>query len=276
MPELPEVETVRRYLAPVLEGAVLLAAEVRHARTARRNARPTDLADRLAGRRAGEVRRQGKFLLVDLDGDLIWVTHLGMSGRVQVARHGEMEAPHTHLRVLTDRDEEVRLVDPRTFGFAAVFTPEEYAASSLAGLGPDAYTDLPRAAALAARMAGRRVPIKALLLDQRFLAGLGNIYADEVLHRAGVVGSRAAGTLDRGEVKRLRAAIPPILEAGIRSGGTSLADLAYLLPDGRAGGYLARLRVYGREGEPCRTCGTPLRRSVIAARSSYWCPACQR
>jgi formamidopyrimidine-DNA glycosylase len=120
------------------------------------------------------------------------------------------------------------------------------------------------------------VPIKPLLLDQRFLAGLGNIYADEVLHRAGLSPFREAGSLSRPEVKRLRAAIRPVLEGGLRHGGTSLDDLAYLLPDGRAGDNLRRLRVYGREDRPCRKCGTSIRRTVLRQRSTHWCPRCQR
>lgn len=276
MPELPEVETTRRSVLPVLEGAVIVEAVVRHPRLARRQPRPADVADRLAGRRILDVGRRGKFLMARLEGDLTLVLHLGMSGRVQLARPGDPEQPHTHVVVRTDRGDELRLVDPRTFGFVAVYTPDELAAATLAGLGPDALDDLPSSRQLAAAMAGRSVAVKTLLLDQRFLAGLGNIYADEVLHRAAVRPDRPAGSLDVEEVKALRRSIRPVLEAGLRHGGTSLDDLAYLLPDGRAGGYLDRLRVYGREGGPCRRCGTPVERIVLNGRSSFFCPACQR
>ena len=274
MPELPEVESVRRHLAPVVEGRRLVEAEVRHARTGRRNANPGDVGARLRGRVVERLDRHGKFLLARLDSDMVWVTHLGMSGRVLVTKPGEPEHPHTHFVALTDAGDEVRLVDPRTFGFVAVFTPDELA--NQLHLGRDALADLPRSPRLAAAWEGRIAPIKSLLLDQRVIAGLGNIYADEVLHRAGVRPTRPAGTLSGAEVTRLRGAIKPLLEAGIAAGGTSLNDLGYLLPDGQAGRYVERLRVYGREGLPCRRCGAPIERVVVGGRSSFYCPTCQR
>ena len=273
MPELPEVETVRRYLAPVVEGRRLVDVEVRHPRTGRRNANPADVIDRLRGRVVQRLDRHGKFLLGRLDSEMIWVTHLGMSGRVVVATPGADEALHTHFVARTDDGAEVRLVDPRTFGFVAVFTPEELL--SHLNLGRDALSDLPRTPQLAAALDGRTAPIKSLLLDQRIIAGLGNIYADEVLHKARVRPTRPGGSLSPLEMARLRGSIKPLLQAGIAAGGTSLSDLAYLLPDGRAGGYLDRLRVYGREGQPCRRCGTPIERVVVGGRSSYFCPKCQ-
>lgn len=276
MPELPEVESTRRGLVEALERARVTAVEARHPRTVRRQERPSDFADRLLGRTVERLGRRGKFLMFDVEGDLTWVIHLGMSGRMAVVDPGAPEPPHTHVVVRTDRDVEVRFVDPRTFGFTVVYTPEELAESPLALLGRDAWTDLPRSPELAAAAAGRRVAIKSLLLDQRFVAGLGNIYADEVLHRARVKGTRPAGELSGDEIKAIRAAIRPVLEAGLRHGGTSLDDLAYLLPDGRSGDYLSRLRVYGREDEPCRRCGTPIVREVIGGRSSFSCPVCQR
>jgi formamidopyrimidine-DNA glycosylase len=275
MPELPEVEVTRRHLAEAVTGRVITAAEVRRPRMVRRHARPGDFADRVVGRTVEHVGRHGKFLLGRLSGDVTWVTHLGMSGRVSLAAAGDEEAPHTNVVVRFDDAAEFRLVDPRTFGFVAAWLPDEMAAASVAALGPDALDDLPPAAALAARMARRMVAIKPLLLDQRFVAGLGNIYADEVLHRAGIRPSRPAGSLSGDEVARLRRSIGPVLAAGLRHGGTSLGDLAYLLPDGRAGEFLSRLAVYGREDEPCRRCGTPVVRSVLRQRSAFWCPECQ-
>jgi formamidopyrimidine-DNA glycosylase len=147
--------------------------------------------------------------------------------------------------------------------------------SVLGGLGPDALTDLPRSAALELALARRSAPIKALLLDQRIVAGLGNIYADEALHRARIDPRRPGGTLTAAEIGRLRTAIRITLAAGLRWGGTSLDDLAYLLPDGTAGEYTARLRAYGREDQPCRVCGTPIRRVMLRQRSTHWCPRCQ-
>lgn len=275
MPELPEVETTRRHIAPHLEGRTIVEVELGRERMARRNARPSDVVDRLLGRRVGRVQRRGKFLLIEVEGDFTWVIHLGMSGRMRVTTPDEPRETHAHLLVRTDRGEEIRLIDPRTFGFVAVFTPEELLADSLSGLGPDAFDELPSADDVARVLADRRAPIKALLLDQRLLAGLGNIYADEVLFRAGIHPRRPGGEVSRAEIEQLVEAIPLVLAAGIEMGGTSLDDLAYLLPDGRAGEYLDRLAVYGREGEPCPNCGTPIERVIVAQRSSHFCPRCQ-
>jgi formamidopyrimidine-DNA glycosylase len=274
VPELPEVETIRRHLEPVVTGRRLVRVEVNHPRTTRRNVHPQDVVDRLTGAVVEELRRQGKFLFGLLDNGMTWVTHLGMSGRMSVTSPGAARPKHTHFAAQTDRGDEIRLIDPRTFGFVAVVTPDEF--SRFGGLGPDALTDLPSARALSNSLAGRTAPVKSLLLDQRFLAGLGNIYADEVLHRAGVRPTRPGGALDYEEIARLRQAIRPVLSAGIAAGGTSLDDLAYLLPDGGAGGYLRRLRVYGREGEHCRRCGTVVERVVVGGRSSFYCPKCQK
>ncbi len=230
--------------------------------------------DRLRGRRIVQLGRHGKFIVGEVENDLRLILHLGMSGRMEVRSLGDEVRPHTNV-ILTTAVRQVRFVDPRTFGFIAAWTDDEYARSSLALLGPDALDELPRTRVLADRMAGRSVAIKTLLLNQSFLAGLGNIYADEVLIRAGVHPERPAGSLTADEVAAIRRHIRPVLEAGLQHGGTSLDDLAYLLPDGRAGEYVRRLRAYGREDEPCRTCGAPIRRTVIGQRSSYWCPRCQ-
>ncbi len=276
MPELPEVEATRRVLATELTGARVRDVSVRRLRMVRRQPRPADFAARLVGRRVGTVGRRGKVLLAELTGDLTWVSHLGMSGRMRLTDSGEPEAPHTNVVVEFDGSRQLRFIDPRTFGYMAVLTPQELADSPLGRIGPDALDDLPRSPELARRLAGRTVPIKALLLDQTFLAGIGNIYADEMLFRAGIRGDRAAGSLATTEVKALRRAVRPVLEAGLKWGGTSLDDLAYLLPDGRVGEFAARLAVYGRQDEPCPRCGTPIRRSVVRGRSTFWCARCQR
>ena len=275
MPELPEVETVRRALRPAVEGRKVAAARICHPRTARRHARSTDVEDRLVGRRALRVGRIGKFLLIELDADLTWVIHLGMSGRIRLGEPGDPTEGHTRFWAEMESGPLVRLIDPRTFGFVAVFTSGELDDSTLAKLGADAWEALPPAGWLFERMASRTIAVKSLLLDQRFVAGLGNIYSDEVLHRAGIHPSRRAGGLSEAEVGRIHSQVGPVLAEGISRGGTSLDDLAYLLPDGRAGGFLEYLRVYGREGQPCRSCDAPIRRMVIGARSSYFCPECQ-
>lgn len=273
MPELPEVETTRRLVAPHVEGRRLVEVELRHPRTGRRNQNPSDVVDRLTSQLVERLERHGKFILGRLGSGMTWVIHLGMSGRVLIAQPGEPEVAHTHFLARTDAGDEVRFIDPRTFGFVAVFTPDEF--SSELRLGRDALSDLPRTLQLAGRLAGRTAPIKSLLLDQRIVSGLGNIYADEVLFRAKVRPTRPAGQLSGDELKQLRAAIAPVLKAGIRAGGTSLADRAFLLPDGTAGEFRDRLFAYGREGEPCRRCAMPIQRIKIAGRSSFFCPSCQ-
>lgn len=230
----------------------------------------------MTGRRVTTLDRHGKFLLASLRGDLTWVTHLGMSGRLSVASPGSPEPRHTNVIVRIRGGSEVRMIDPRTFGFMAVFTPGELEVSSLGALGPDALDDLPEAAVMTERLSHRSVAIKAVLLDQGFVAGIGNIYADEILFRARVAPNRPAGSLTLGEVEALRDSVVPVLAEGVRHGGTSLDDLAYLLPDDRAGAYLGRLAVYGRTGEACRVCGGAIERAVIRQRSTHWCPSCQR
>lgn len=275
MPELPEVETTRRHLVDAMVGRRVVGVEVRRDRMVRRQASPGDFSARLTGRIIRSLRRHGKFILADCSRDLTWVTHLGMSGRVALAQRGDDESPHTNVVVRVGGGTEMRLIDPRTFGFVVVYTPEELAESPLARLGPDAFDALPSVAAMRSRLAGRSAPIKALLLDQTFIAGVGNIYADEALHRARISPFRPGGSLDRNEVARLRNGIERSLEAGLRWGGTSLEDLAYLLPDGRAGEFASRLRVYGRSDEPCPRCGAPIRRQALRQRSAHWCPGCQ-
>jgi formamidopyrimidine-DNA glycosylase len=169
----------------------------------------------------------------------------------------------------------VRFVDPRTFGFVAVFTDEEMEGSGFSRLGPDAWAEALTAETLHARLETRTAPVKALLLDQVIVSGLGNIYADEALHIAGIHPLRAGRDLDEVELDRLLAAIRVVLDTAIDNGGTSLSDLAYLLPDGRAGENLDRLRVYGRTDLPCPECGAPIERIVIRARSTHYCPSCQ-
>jgi formamidopyrimidine-DNA glycosylase len=275
MPELPEVESTRRHLAPVVEGARIEEASVRRDRMVRLHERPGDFSDRMRGRRILRLDRLGKILLARLSGDLTWVTHLGMSGRMSINRSGDPEVAHTNVVVRLRGGREVRMVDPRTFGYVGAFTDAEMGEGPGAGWGPDALDALPHAGVLAKTLAGRSAPIKALLLDQRLIAGLGNIYADEVLHRSRIRPGRPAGSLSSKEVALLRRSVRPVLLAGLRHGGTSLDDLAYLLPDGRAGEFTAKLAVYGREGMHCRRCGEAIVRSVIRARSAFWCPGCQ-
>jgi len=276
MPELPEVELTRRHLEPVLCGSRIERVAVRRERVVRGQPAPGDFISRLQGRRVKGLARRGKYLLADVGDGLTWLTHLGMSGRVSLAAPGSPEVRHTSYVVSLAEGPEVRLIDPRTFGQTAVLTGAELAAAGPSRLGPDALEELPSTRWLTGRLAERKAPIKVLLLDQRLLAGLGNIYADEVLYRARLRPDRPAGSLTRPEVAALRRSVRPVLEAGLRYGGTSLADLAYLLPDGRTGQFLPRLRAYGRAGRPCRRCGIEIVRIVQQGRSAYFCPGCQR
>jgi formamidopyrimidine-DNA glycosylase len=241
----------------------------------RRQQQPSDFTHRLNGRTITELDRHGKYLMARLEGDIVWITHLGMSGRVEIANRDAERKPHTQVMVALDSGKEFRLIDPRTFGFVVAYTPDEIERSSLGRLGPDALTELPPSRELARRLAGRTASIKPLLLDQSILAGLGNIYADEALHRARLSPLRAGGSLTSEEVVRMRRAIVVTLDVALRHGGTSLKDLAYLLPDGRTGDFTANLAVYGRDGEACRRCGHEIRREVLRQRSVHWCAQCQ-
>lgn len=276
MPELPEVETTRRHLEKAMVGHVVTAATVSHARTVRHNASDSEVIDRLVGRRIDNVGRHGKFLVIDLDDGLTMIAHLGMSGRFSIDDPDTTPVRHTHFSASLDDGREVRFIDPRTFGFVAVYDEDEIRSSGVGRLGPDAWLDPPTPSGLLDALSGRTAPIKALLLDQGPISGLGNIYADEALHLAGIAPTRPGGGLTTEEAERLVDAIHQVLARAIEAGGTTLDDLAYLLPDGRAGDNLSYLRVYGRDGEPCETCGTVITRVVVRGRSTHYCAECQQ
>ena len=273
MPELPEVETTRRLLHPDVVGRSITSVSVTRDRMLRRQERPADFTARLTGKHIEGTARHGKRLLVLLDDDLVWVIHLGMSGRLSVAEAGSEAPPHTHVRVLLDDDSEVRFTDPRTFGYTLVATQDEL--DERWAHGPDAWEEPPSAAELAGRIEKRKAPIKALLLDQAIIAGIGNIYADETLFGAGIDPHRQGGSLTLDEIEALLDALHRVLGAGIEAGGTTLGDMAYLLPDGRSGEYTTELAVYGREDEPCPRCGDSVRRDIIRSRSTFWSQGCQ-
>ena len=258
-----------------MTGRIMAGVTLSHSRTSRHNSSPEEVEVRLTGRLVESVERHGKFLVFSLDDGHKMVAHLGMSGRFSVADDLEPTVRHTHFVARLDDDTQIRFVDPRTFGFVAVYDEDELGRSGLARLGPDAWDGPPDVSELRMALAARTAPIKALLLDQRALAGLGNIYADEVLYRSGIHPLTPGGELGEGQLQKLLDAMRFVLGTAIDSGGTTLDDLAYLLPDGRAGENLGRLAVYGREGEPCQECGTAIQRVVIRARSTHYCPVCQ-
>ena len=256
-------------------GRTITDVRVNHDRTVRRNASRAEVVNRLTGRTVQDVGRRGKFLIVALDDGYTMIAHLGMSGRFSIVESSQQLEAHTHFIAVLDDGSEIRFIDPRTFGFVAAYDEDELSSSGVARLGPDAWTDPPESDELTASLSGRVAPIKALLLDQGPIAGLGNIYADEALHLGGIHPLTSGGELVSDQVTALLAAIRVVLESAIDAGGTTLDDLAYMLPDGRAGENLAGLRVYGREGQPCRTCGTSIERIVVRARSTHFCPSCQ-
>lgn len=290
MPELPEVETVRRGLAPVMEGARIVQVEQR--RPDLRFPFPGDFARRLTGRRIVSVGRRAKFLVIHLDTDPVLIAHLGMSGSFRVhdeetattpdAFHHERSklASHDHVILHVEKDaSRHRIVynDPRRFGF---MTFAEGAALDehpfLAGLGIEPTGNALDGTVLSALLAGRRAPLKAALLDQRLIAGLGNIYVCEALWRAGLSPRRMAGTVTGKRAARLADAIRAVIAEAIAAGGSTLRD--HQLTDGSLGYFQHSFSVYDREGEPCRRegCTGTIKRVVQSGRSTFYCPACQR
>ena len=275
MPELPEVETVMRGLRARMEGRVIRRAEVR--RPGLRWPFPDGLAARLAGARVLGFRRRAKYILMRLDGGGSVLLHLGMSGRMLIRQHGANEPIlHEHVAMETDDGWVVGFVDPRRFGsIDLVATDAEDAHRLLAGLGPEPLDDAFTPAVLSAALTGRRTPIKAALLDQRVVAGLGNIYVCEALFRAGIAPTRQAADVVGAQAARLVPEIKATLQEAIAAGGSSLRD--YVQPDGELGYFQHAWQVYGREGERCPACPGPpacpgIARVVQSGRSTFLCP----
>ena len=279
MPELPEVETVRRGLIPKLVGRRLARVEQR--RKDLRFPLPPRLAERLAGRRVLAIERRAKYLLWRLDGGETLMLHLGMSGRMVLVAPGEgakrpLDA-HDHLVFVTDTGCEVRFNDARRFGMVDLVADAEVAGHRLLrALGPEPLDDAFDGAALAARLAGKRTPIKSALLDQRVLVGIGNIYACEGLFLAGLSPRRMASTVQGDRAERLVRGLKQVLRRAIADGGSTLRD--HVQPDGELGYFQTRFAVYDREGERCPgcTCKAGVRRIVQAGRSTFYCSRRQR
>lgn len=274
MPELPEVETTRRSIEPALLHRTIVNVTVGRDRLLRRQPIPADFPGRVRGTQVTQVGRLGKFLMISLNNDMTLVIHLGMSGKMQIRDADAETDKHTQLSLSTDKGQDVRLVDPRTFGFFVALDPDEMDEIILPTLGSDALNDLPTSRQLL-DLFKSVTPIKALLLDQRKIAGIGNIYADEALFRAEIHPESPGDTLSLEQVKALRRAIKTTLQEALKWGGSSLDDLAYLLPDGRTGDFTKRLAAYGRTDEPCIRCRTPIRHIVLRQRSTHFCPSCQ-
>ncbi|MEM1313074.1 MAG: bifunctional DNA-formamidopyrimidine glycosylase/DNA-(apurinic or apyrimidinic site) lyase [Pseudomonadota bacterium] len=283
MPELPEVETVRRGLAPVMEGRRLLRVEQR--RPDLRWPFPERFEERLTGTRIERLRRRSKYILADLGSGEILLIHLGMTGRMLIGDQVQGEFVHPvpnlarHDHVVFDLDGGARVTfnDVRRFGAMDLIAPGgEQEHWLLQSLGPEPLGNAFSAAHLAERLAGRASPIKAMLLDQRIVAGLGNIYVCEALFRAGISPRRKAGNIGAARLERLAQAIREVIAEAIEAGGSSLRD--YRQATGELGYFQHSFAVYGREGEPCRTpgCGASVQRIVQSGRSSFFCAACQR
>lgn len=272
MPEAPEVERVREVLAGRVEGATLVDVAQIGRRVVRRH--PPELLRAATGRSIGAVRRFGKFLVFDLDGSAL-VVHLGMAGRLVVA---DASAPSTHVQLVLDfRTEIVTLVDPRTFSEAFVDTlGADGRPRRLGSLGPDVFGPVEEVvASLEQHAAGSRRAIKTVLLDQRVVAGLGNMYADEALFRARVHPATALNAVGS-RLREVAVAASSVAHEALAEGGTTFADRAYRDPLDRPGAFGSHLAVYQRAGSPCRYCATPIVRSVLQGRSAHWCPRCQR
>jgi len=276
MPELPEVETVRRDLAVELPGTTITKVEVTGARSVRRYEDPAAFATALTGRSVASVGRWGKYLLIELGGASrgVLVVHLRMSGQLRLeASPRAVLAKHSHVRLTLGDGRQLRFVDPRTFGELFVTSSD---LPELAGLGIDALDPALTAKAFAGLLATRRARLKPLLLDQRVVAGIGNIYSDEILWRARLRWYRPAAALRPVEVGRLHAAVQEVLTEAIEARGSSLYDGQYVDLSGRPGQFQERHEVYARLGEPCRRCGRPIERTTVAQRSHFWCRGCQR
>ena len=277
MPELPEVETVRRGLVPILEGAVLKDVTVR--RFDLRRSVPYDFAQRLTGRRIVRLNRRAKYILGEVETGETMLIHLGMSGRMAIHRAGTaMDAPGKHDHIVLETRDGDRIVfnDPRRFGMVDLFPAGETANHPLLrDLGPEPLSNGFSAAGLSEALDGRRTPIKAALLDQKTVAGLGNIYVCEALWRAHISPRRSAATVSGRRAERLVPAIRTVLEEAIAAGGSSLKD--YRQANGELGYFQHNFRVYGREDEACLTenCDGIVRRIVQSGRSSFYCPRCQ-
>ncbi|PQO22896.1 DNA-formamidopyrimidine glycosylase [Rhodobacteraceae bacterium WD3A24] len=287
MPELPEVETVRRGLMPVMEGRAITQAELR--RPDLRRPFPPDMAERLTGARVVRLGRRSKYILVDLDTGETLIVHLGMSGRMVVSTGAAAHVPgafalghppeEKHDHVILHMEDGARIVfnDARRFGAMDLWPTERIETHwLLAELGPEPLGNSFDEPYLIARLRGRHMPVKAALLDQRVVAGLGNIYVCEALHRAGVSPRRKAGRIAPARVGRLVPAIRNVLGEAIAAGGSTLRD--HRRTDGELGYFQHTFRVYGREGAPCTApgCTGRVRRIVQSGRSTFYCTACQR
>ena len=278
--ELPEVEVVRRDLEKDVVGRRIREADVRPQRNAmrviRRHARRKEFSDRLAGKKIARIDRKGKYVLMYLDGGDVLVVHFGMSGQLLRGNKRQALPPHTHVVLEFMQGGDLRFVDPRTFGEMFVTSADELGkVRELDHIAIDPLEDAFTWQQFSAELARRAQKLKPLLMDQKFISGLGNIYSDEVLFAAGLRWDRMSDTLSSQEVRRLYRALREVVQDAIRFRGTTLEDEAYVDLYGKPGEFAAELKVYGRRGLPCRRCRTPIEMVKISGRGSYYCPQCQ-
>lgn len=283
MPELPEVETIARGLAKRVTGDVIESVWIGRKKEPLKSP-AAEMASVLEQSRIAEVHRMGKHIVFELDRPGIasaasngrkarasakaqWIVHLGMTGRLQVCEPQAEIAKHTHAILKLSSGRELRFVDPRRFGRLSVAASAQFDATGIEPLEIDGER-------FAQLFRGRKTPIKSALLNQKLLRGVGNIYADESLFRAGIRPRRRATTISRESLAKLRTGLQEVLQEAIALGGSSVSD--YVNADGEEGFFQLEHRVYGREGERCRVCKTPIKRVVIAGRSSHYCPKCQK
>ncbi len=271
MPELPEVETTRRGIAPALEGSQIKELRVRERRL--RWPVPDGLESRLRGQPVLSVARRAKYLLLETPEGCAMV-HLGMSGSMRIVPVGEQPEKHDHFDIVTDRGEIVRFNDPRRFGSLLWTGTQPETHPLLAELGPEPLSDEFNGDYLWQSARNRKVCIKQHLMNSHVVVGVGNIYASEALFRAGINPKRATGRISRQRMQRLSEAIKSVLREAIEAGGTTLRD--YRGGDGKPGYFRQELNVYERSGEPCRICATPIVRIVQGQRATYYCAQCQR
>lgn len=273
MPELPEVETTRRGIAPYVEGEQVTEVIVRQPRL--RVPVPEDLAERLVGETVGSLRRRAKYLLMPFQGNpsdaLIW--HLGMSGSLRLVPLGELPRKHDHLDLVLSNGHVLRYHDPRRFGLVDWLTNPEQQDPRLSRLGPEPLGPQFTGSYLYRCSRGRRVAVKPFLMDNPIVVGVGNIYATEALFMAGIDPRRAAGKVSLVRYRALAAAVREVLGAAIEQGGTTLRD--FVSASGEPGYFAQQLHAYGRHGQPCQRCGSELKQASLGQRASTFCPACQ-
>jgi formamidopyrimidine-DNA glycosylase len=277
VPELPEVETIRRDLEKEYVGKRIKAVEVNGLRSIRRHHNSKAFISRLEGQKVTGVVRKGKYLLIKLDGGDILVAHLGMSGQLLRVNPKEPRERHTHVVISFTQGSQLRFVDPRTFGEMFVTSPEELEEEipELAHLGFDPLDDVMSWTYFAELLYSKKTKLKPLLMDQRFVAGIGNIYADEILFAAGLRYDRSSETLTAQEVRRLYRAMIETLQDAIKHRGSSLADEQYRDLFGDVGDFQTQHKVYDREGQACRRCRNPIVRVKANGRSTFLCSQCQ-